>query len=129
MPFLSVLNDCETKLLVVRNLSTLVDSSLFCHRSIMNSLSLLALSQTDVKQWCTKHEYELLELEKSTTSETDEDEDEEDEEGENNHRKQRKRQRRKKRKSRRRKEEKYSYAISCFSLSGCLWNTTINSNT
>jgi len=46
------------------------------------------MSRTDVKQWCTEHEYELLELEKSTTSETDDDEKEENDE--DNHRKQEK---------------------------------------
>ncbi len=47
----------------------------------------IAMSRTDVKQWCTEHEYELLELEKSTTSETDDDEKEENDD-EDNHRKQ-----------------------------------------
>jgi hypothetical protein len=47
-------------------------------------LLFIAISKTDVKQWCEKHEYELLELEKSTKSETD---DEEDEDNENTHRK------------------------------------------
>jgi len=42
------------------------------------------MSRTDVKQWCTEHEYELLQLEKSTTSETDNDDEDDDE---NNHRK------------------------------------------
>lgn len=46
------------------------------------------MSRTDVKQWCTTHEYELLELEKNKTSETDEED--EEEEGENSHRKQKK---------------------------------------
>ncbi len=45
----------------------------------------IAISKTDLKQWCTEHEYELLQLEKSTTSETDDDEEVEDEE--NTHRK------------------------------------------
>lgn len=40
-----------------------------------------AISKMDLKQWCTEHEYELLELEKTTTSETDN-----DEEDENSHR-------------------------------------------
>ncbi|CAF3623306.1 unnamed protein product [Rotaria socialis] len=62
LPFLSVLNDCETKLLVTRN---------------MNGLS-NTISKTDVKQWCTEHEYELLELEKTTTSESDGEDDDED---------------------------------------------------
>ncbi|CAF3566414.1 unnamed protein product [Rotaria sordida] len=65
LPFLSVLNECETKLLVVRNMDALSNT----------------ISKMDVKQWCTEHEYELLELEKTTTSETD------DEDDENNHRK------------------------------------------
>ncbi|CAF0800106.1 unnamed protein product [Rotaria sordida] len=63
LPFLSVLNECETKLLVVRNMDALSNT----------------ISKMDVKQWCTEHEYELLELEKTTTSETD------DEDDENNH--------------------------------------------
>ncbi|CAF5190603.1 unnamed protein product, partial [Rotaria magnacalcarata] len=62
LPFLSVLKDCETKLLVTRN---------------MNGLS-NTISKTDVKQWCTEHEYELLELEKTTTSESDGEDDDED---------------------------------------------------
>lgn len=44
----------------------------------------IAISRIDAKQWCTEHEYELLELEKTTTSETDDD----DEDDENSHRKQ-----------------------------------------
>jgi hypothetical protein len=44
-------------------------------------LLFIALSKTDVKQWCTEHGYELLELEKSTTSESDDDDDEEEDEG------------------------------------------------
>jgi len=52
------------------------------------AFSFIALSRTDVKQWCKEHEYELLELEKSTTSETDDDEKEENDE--DNHRKQEK---------------------------------------
>jgi len=66
LPFLTVLNECETKLLIARNLNAISNT----------------MSRTDAKQWCTEHEYELLELEKSTTSETDDDDDEEDE---NNH--------------------------------------------
>lgn len=63
----------------------------FIFPSIEKVSFLLALSRTDVKQWCTTHEYELLELEKSTTSEIDDgDEEEEEEEGENSHRKQKK---------------------------------------
>jgi hypothetical protein len=50
------------------------------------AFSFIALSRTDVKQWCKEHEYELLELEKSTTSETDDDDDDPEEE-EDNHRK------------------------------------------
>ena len=43
------------------------------------SLSLsLAISRADIKKWCTEHDYELLELEKSTTSETEETEEEND---------------------------------------------------
>lgn len=46
------------------------------------------MSRTDVKQWCTENEYELLELEKNTTSETEDNDDEEDDDdNENNHRK------------------------------------------
>jgi len=80
----------------------------------------IAISKTDVKQWCTEHEYEFLQLEKSTTSETDDDEDEE-----NTHRKQ------KRRKKKKTLYTKYSIEFGFFyiSLSGCTWYTTFNSNT
>jgi hypothetical protein len=48
----------------------------------------IAISRIDVKQWCTEHKYELLELEKNTTSEPEDDEEENDDE--DNHRKQKK---------------------------------------
>lgn len=64
LPFLSVLNDCETKFIVVRQ---------------MDHLS-TTLSRFEIKQWCSEHQYELLELEKRATSETEnDDEDDEDE--------------------------------------------------
>ncbi|CAF3576186.1 unnamed protein product [Adineta steineri] len=86
LPFLSVLNECETKLLVARNVDALLNT----------------ISRTDIKQWCTEHDYELLELEKNKTSETDDEDDDEDgEDDENAHR----------------------------NLSRCLWYTTFNSNT
>jgi hypothetical protein len=68
---------------VIRNLGA-ISNSLF-EELIYNYCFLflfIAFSKTDVTQWCTEHEYELLELEKSATSETDDDEDNED-----NHRK------------------------------------------
>lgn len=46
---------------------------------------LLAMSKTDVKQWCTNNQYELLELEKTSKSEADDDDDADDDD-ENSHR-------------------------------------------
>lgn len=68
LPFLSVLNDCETKLLVARNLEQISPT----------------MSKTDVKQWCTNNQYELLELEKTSKSEADDDDDADDDD-ENSH--------------------------------------------
>ena len=39
----------------------------------------LAISRSDLKQWCSEHDYELLELEKTATSENDDEQDEQDE--------------------------------------------------
>ena len=45
--------------------------------------SFSALSRFEIKQWCSEHQYELLELEKRATSETEnDDEDDEDEQRE-----------------------------------------------
>ncbi len=77
----------------------------------------IAISKTDIKQWCTENEYELLELEKTATSETDDNDD--DDGDENNHRKQK-------------KKRKKNISLKLFfvvSLSRCLWNSTFNSNT
>ncbi|CAF1356042.1 unnamed protein product [Adineta ricciae] len=65
LPFFSVLSDCEAKFVVARSISAIAET----------------ISKTDIKQWCTEHGYELLELEKSATSETDD-----DDEDENTHR-------------------------------------------
>lgn len=46
------------------------------------------MPKTDIKQWCTNNQYELLELEKTSTSETEEEDDDDDDDaaGESNHR-------------------------------------------
>ncbi|UJR27538.1 hypothetical protein I4U23_008820 [Adineta vaga] len=64
LPFFSVLNECEAKLLVARSVDAITNT----------------IPKTDLKQWCTEHGYELLELDKSTTSETDDDDDDDDDE-------------------------------------------------
>jgi hypothetical protein len=50
----------------------------------------LAMTQLEMKEWCTEHDYELLELEKSISSDMDATEDDgDDDDTENNHRKKR----------------------------------------
>ena len=87
LPFLSVLNDCERKLIVARQMDQLSTSKLLrCIDIISPSSS--ALSRFEIKQWCSEHQYELLELEKRATSETDNDD--EDDDGDDEQRKTRK---------------------------------------
>ena len=86
------------------------------------SLSLsLAISRTDIKQWCTEHEYELLELEKSTASETEETEEEDDDNADDDHQR-----------KKIRKEICYTKdGLPLFrcSLSRCLWHPSASANT
>ena len=57
-----------------------------CHRvsrldnGIVADLSSSALSRFEIKQWCSEHQYEFLELEKRATSETENDEEDDDDE-------------------------------------------------
>ena len=69
-----------------------VNARLSWTQGISLSLS-LAISRTDIKKWCTEHDYELLELEKSTTSETEETEEENDDDDDESQCKKRKRER------------------------------------